>query len=462
MSEDRAISKSDERRQFMLEGKLLTVIFTVALPMVVTMLIDSLYNMADMFFVSRLGEAAVAAVGVNESMMMLIRAVSMGFGMGSASIISRALGAKNDEQASRYAVTALFTAVGVLSVLAFFGSVFLPQLVNFLGATDTVRPFSTQYARWILISAPIVATTTVLSQILRSEGSTIYSMAGMASGCLINIALDPILIYGAGLGVAGAAIATGVSRLFSVTILLLPFIRRKCVIYLKPSFFSPNKEIYSEIARMGIPTMLRAGMMSMSVILINNVAAGFSDAAMASVAVANKSLRMVASAIMGFGQGFQPVAGYCYGAKMYGRVLRAFRYIVTIGVLAGLTLGAALGIFAAQVIRLFSGDPDVIELGLVLIRSQSVTMVPHMLVMISTGFFQALGKPIKAGVMGLSRQLVVLIPCVLIMTHFFGLTGLTYSQATADVIAFTIAFTLVVPTLRELNLLKKKSDAQIT
>ena len=439
----------------MLEGNLLTVILTVAVPMVVTMLVDSLYNMADAFFVSRLGDAAIAAVGVNDSLMMIMRAISMGFGVGSASFISRALGAKRDEEASRAAVTTLYTAMGALAVFSIFGSIFLLPLVNFLGATETVRPYSMQYAQWILISAPIAAADTVLSQVLRAEGSTTYSMIGMATGCVINIALDPIFIYTLGLGVAGAAIATDISKAISLLILFWPFVRRMCVIQLKPTFFTPTKEIYLEIARMGVPTMMRTSMMSISTILINNIAASFGDAAMASIAVANKSLRMVASGVMGFGQGFQPVAGYSYGAKKYDRVIQAFRYTLIIGAVCAITLGAALFIFAPAVIRVFSSDPGVMALGLILIRTQSAVLIPHVWTMICSGLFQAIGKAMKAGILGLSRQLLVLIPSVLILSRLFGVTGLAWSQAVADVVSFALAIGMIVPTIKELLALKR-------
>ena len=452
---DSAKEKSEKRREYMLEGNLIAVIFTIAIPQVVTMLVDSVYNMADAFFVSKIGDAAIAAVGVNDSLMMLIRAISMGFGIGSASFISRALGAKRDDDASRAAVTTLFTAMGTLCVCMIVGSIFLLPLVNFLGSTDTVRVYSMQYARWILFSAPITSATIVLAQILRGEGSTMYSMAGMTSGCLINIILDPIFINIFGLGVAGAAIATDISKLVGLIILFTPFFRAKTVIRLKPSFFTPTKEIYSEIMRMGIPTMLRTGMMSMAAILINNTAASFGDAAMASIAVADKSLRMVASGVMGFGQGFQPIAGYCYGAKKYDRVLKALRYTLTIGAVIGLTLGALLVIFTSQVIRIFSEDSNVMELGMILIRTQSITMIPHVWTMIVTGLFQSLGKAMKAGIMGLTRQLLVLIPCVFILPRMFGVMGLACSQATADIISFTLAVIFVIPTIRELRDLTK-------
>ena len=457
MESDNNNIKSELRRNFMLEGNLVKVIFLVALPQVVTMLIDSIYNMADAFFVSGLGEAAVAAVGVNDSLMMLIRAVSIGFGMGSASFISRALGAKRDEDASRAATTTLLTAIAVVGALAIFGSVFLEPLVNLLGATDNIRPFSMDYARWILISSPITAATVVLAQILRGEGSTTFSMAGNVAGCVINIALDPIFISILGMGVAGAAIATSISKSVSLIILLWPFIRKRCVIRLKLSFFSPTREIYSEIAKMGIPTMLRTSMMSVAAILINNVAAGFGDAALAAISVANRSMRFIGAAVMGFSQGFQPIAGYSWGAKKYGRVLRSFLYTIAIGGIVGSVLGAGLAIFAEQTVRIFASGDDVTNLGTILIRSQSIMLVPHVWVMIVTGLYQALGDALKAGVLGLSRQLFVLIPCVLVMSFVFGEIGLAYSQAVSDALSFIMAAIMVIPMIKRLISLDKET-----
>lgn len=441
----------------MLEGNLLVVIAVIAVPQVITMLVDSLYNMADAYYVSRLGEAAIAAVGVNDSLMMLIRAVSIGFGMGSSSFISRALGAGRDEDASRAAVTTLFSAMVTLAVLAAIGSVFLLPLVNLLGATDTVRPFSMQYARWILISAPITGADSVLSQVLRGEGSTVYSMVGMSAGCIVNVILDPIFINNLGLGVAGAAIATGISKAVSLFILLWPFIRKKCVIHLKASLFTPTKAIYSEIARMGVPTMLRTGLMSTSTILINNTAASFSDAVMASVSIATKSMKMVGSGIMGFSQGFQPVAGYSYGAKKYDRVKKSYIYTMGIGLVLGIILGGGLAILAPSVIGVFSGDDDVREVGLVLMRTQCATLIPNVWIMISTGLFQSMGKAMKAGVLGMSRQLFVLIPCVLILPRLFGAMGLACSQAVSDVLSLVIAIGMVIPTYRQLSALHESS-----
>jgi putative MATE family efflux protein len=457
---DAVKARSEQRRTFMLEGNLIKVIFVTALPQVVTMLIDSLYNLADTFFVSSIGDAAIAAVGVNDSLMMLIRAVSIGFGMGASSYISRSLGAKKDDEASRAATTTVLTAMGFVAVIAALGEMFILPLVNFLGATDTVRPYSMEYARWILVSAPITAATVCLAQTLRAEGSTVYSMIGSVSGCVINVILDPIFITVMGMGVAGAAIATGISKVVSAVILLMPFIRRQTVISIRFRNFAPSKALYGEIARMGIPTMLRTGMMSIATILTNNIAAGFGDVALASLSVANKSIRFVSSAVMGFGQGFQPIAGYSYGAKKYGRVLKGYRYTLTIGAIIGVTLGSLLSVFASNVIQIFSSDPAILEIGMIFIRTQAIVLPLHVSVMVSNGFFMALGKPVKAALMGLSRQIISLIPSVVVLSWLFGIYGLACAQAAADVIAFTMAVILVVPTLRELRALQKEQQTQ--
>jgi putative MATE family efflux protein len=346
--------------------------------------------------------------------------------------------------------------MATVAFVSAIASVFLEHVVNFLGATDTVRPFSMQYARWILIGAPITAADTVISQILRSEGSTLFSMIGMTSGAIINIIIDPLFIHTLGWGVAGAAIATNISKFIALLVLLYPFFRNKSVIFLRPRYFTPTWAIYSEVVRMGLPTMLRSSMMSVSRILINNTAASYGDAAMASVSVANKSLRIIASCIMGFGQGFQPVAGYNFGAKQYDRVVKAFRYVMTIGACAALVLGAGMYYFAANIIGVFSGDPGVMELGLILIRSQCITMVPHVWIQVIAGLYQAMGKARNAAIVGLSRQLLVLIPCILILPRIFGPVGLATAQATTDVIAFMLGLLFLVPTLKELMGLRKE------
>jgi putative MATE family efflux protein len=447
--------KTDMRRKMMLEGNLLILIPVIALPQVFTMLIDSLYNMADMYFVSQLGPAAAAAVGINDSTMQIIRSLSLSFGMGTASYISRLLGAGRDKEASQAASTTIFTAMGFIAIISVLAYCFLSPIMNFMGATESVKPYSMNYAKWTLLFAPFTGGTVCLSQSLRGEGSTAFAMFGSVAGCIINVFLDPLLITTFNMGISGAAVATGISKMISFCILLFPYITQKCVLTISPGLFTPKKEIYKEIARMGIPVGIRSSMMSLSTIVINNLAAGFGDIALAAVAVANKCMRLVASAIMGFGQGFQPIAGFCWGAKKYNRVKKAFLYTSLIGFIISSVLGILLTLFARQAIGVFTEDPGMMDIGVTLIRTQSIVLPMHVLAIIASGLFQGTGKPFQAGLLGLSRQMFSLIPCVVILSKLFGLAGLVHAQAAADVLSFCIALGLTAPMMANLGRLQK-------
>ncbi len=454
--------KREQRRAMMLEGNVVKVIPIVALPMIISMLINSFYSMADTYFVSKLGTTATAAVGVNDSMLQLIRSTAFAFGMGASSYISRLLGAKRDEEASQVGSTTFFTALGFLAIVAAICLMFVDPIVRALGATPDIVHHSSAYASWILIGAPLTAGEVVLSQILRAEGSTTYSMVGMVSGCLVNIALDPLFIYTFDLGVAGAAIATDLSKLISFAVLLYPFLKGRTMLAIKLKYFTPKWSIYAEVARMGIPTFLRSTAMTVSIIVINRIAGSFSTAALAAVSVANKCTRLVGSAVMGFGQGFQPVAGYNWGAKNYKRVRHAFWTCSAMGATGAVVLGTVMFIFAAQIIGLFTdgSDPDIIALGKFMVRTQCATMVFHMWVMIVNGLFQALGRAIPAGLLGLSRNVICLIPAVIILSKIFGVYGLASSQAVADLLSVILAVAFLIPLLREMKKLERGETAE--
>ena len=441
----------------MLEGNLWNVIFVTAFPQVISMIVDSIFNIGDTFFVSRIGDAAISAVSINDSLMMIMRSISIGFAMGASSFISRSLGARQDDIASKAATTTIILAMSFMTVFAVTLSFFLEPLVIFLGATETVKQYAMDYARWILPAAPITAATVCLSQTLRAEGNTTHAMLGTVTGNLLDLALNPLFIFKFGWGVAGAASSTTVAKFITMIILLRPFIKDRCLIKLRPSNFSPTKSLLAELARMGIPTVMRSSMMSVATIIMNNAAASFGDIALAAVAIGNKSMRLIGSALMGFGQGFQPIAGFCWGAKRYDRVLRAFLYTLAIGAVVGGTLSAFMIIFSKQMIMVFTSDPAIIEIGLVFIITQSVVMLPHAWTMVIVGLFQALGFPLRAGVLGLSRQLLIYIPSILLLSRFFGLTGLAYSQATSDVVSFTLALFFLFPTMKQLISLSKST-----
>ena len=447
-----------ERRELMLTGKLVKVIPLVAFPMIISMLIDALYNMADTYFVSQLGIYATSAVGVNDSLLHLIRAIALAFGMGASSPISKLLGAKREDEASRVATTTVITSVITLTVLAGIAFMFRESMVIFLGATENSKIYAVDYATFILIAGPITGGEVACSHTLRAEGSTTYSMIGMVSGCVINVILDPIFIYSLGMGVAGAALATTISKGISLIVLLTPFFTGKTMIELRLRFFTPKWYIYKEVAKMGIPTLLRTGAMTLSSVFVNNMARTFGDAALASVSVANKCTRLIGSAIMGFGQGFQPIGGYCWGARKYKRVHSAFITCTIMGACVAVVVGGLMFAFAPQILGLFMDEKnsadlvtETMRIGIIMIRTQCVTLFPHVYVMVINGLYQALGRPKESTFLGLSRQVICLVPIVFIFSKVFGVDGLACSQATADVVSMVIAIPMVVKQMRVIN-----------
>lgn len=453
------IENRTKRRVMMLEDPVIKVLPLVAMPMVISMLIDSLYNIADAFFVSQIGTTATAAVGINDSLAHVIRSISMGFGVGASSYISRLMGAKREDEASRVGTTTLITAMVTLFLLASVAQFFADPLVTLLGSVESTKQYSIDYARFILAAAPFTAGEVVLAQLLRAEGSTKFSMVGMVSGCLINVVLDPIFITGFQLKVAGAAIATGISKTVSFFILLIPFLRGKTLLELKFRFFSPKWEIYKEVAKMGIPAFLRSSMLSIATIVTNNVASTFGDVALAASSISHRCIRLVSAAIMGFGQGFQPLAGYCWGAKRYRRVREAFWTCSALGVSAVLVIGTIMFTFAATLVGVFAGDDsEIIAIGTLMLRSQCVTMCFHIWVIIVNGLFMALGRAKPAGFLGLARQLICFVPCVIALSFLFGVKGLAIAQAVADVLCVVIAMPLVVKLMKEIKALDQLNE----
>ena len=430
----------EARHKMMTEDPLGKVIPTLAIPMIISMLVDAVYNLADTYFVSQLGQAATAAVGVNDSLMHLIMSISMGFGMGASSYISRLLGAKEHEKASKVGTTTLFTVAIVGIIFAVVCLLNLERLVVGLGATETSKHYAEDYATYILMAAPITCSNMVMSQLLRSDGSTKLSDIGQGLGCAVNIILDPIFINVLGLEVAGAAMATAISKCCSFVLLGRPFLLKKSVIEIKLRNFTPRWSIYKEIGRMGIPSFLRSSLMTFSSILLNRTARELGgDMLLAAISVGSKCMRFVATAVMGFGMGFQPVAGYCYGAKKYDRCLQSFWFSFRIGVISCAIVGSIMCIFSHQLVGIFTTSEMPAEniayiqrLGSLLIRTQIYALPAHLFAMLVGGVYQALGKATGSAIINLSRSFLFLIPSIVICAKLWADVGLAQSQAVAD------------------------------
>ena len=316
----------EKRTQMMLEAPVSRVIPRLAIPTIISMLITAIYNMADTFFVSQIGTSASGAVGVIFSAMAIIQAVSFMMGMGTGTNVSQALGAGDEERARRYAAVGFFTAFGVGVVLAILGLTHIDTLVRFLGATETIAPYAKDYATYIFYATPFMMCSFVMNNLLRFEGLAMYGMVGITTGGILNMVLDPLFIFGFGLGTAGAAIATALSQIVSFTILLIMCNTKPDAITIDPRNFKPTLKMYGKILYIGFPSLGRQGIASISTILLNTAAGVHGDAAIAAMSIVTRFIMFINSSIIGFGQGFQPVCGFSYGAGKYSRVREAFGF----------------------------------------------------------------------------------------------------------------------------------------
>lgn len=446
----------EEKRKYLTEEKIPTLVLNMAVPSIISMLITSFYNMADTFFVGQIGTTATAAVGVIFPLMSIIQALGFTFGHGSGNYISRKLGQGEVEDAKKMAATGFVSALVAGAIFGLVGLIFLDGLVGILGATPTIAPYARQYAMYILIGTPFMASSLVLNNQLRFQGSAFFGMIGMGVGAVLNIALDPLFIFVLDMGVSGAALATILSQIVSFCLLL-----RGCTrggnIAISLKNFSPSWARYKEIARGGTPSLFRQGLGSVATICLNFAAGIYGDAAIAGMSIVTRVLQFANSAIIGLGQGFQPVCGFNYGAKLYGRVRKAFWFTVCLAFCV-LLIGSIVGIaFAPQIIAIFrKEDLEVIKIGALSLRLQCIFLPLSAFVVGSNMMLQTIGKPVKASISAAARTGLFFVPAILILPQFFGLLGVQMSQAVADLCSFVLCVPLAGTTLLEMKRLEKE------
>jgi len=427
------------------------LILKLALPCIISMLVTSFYNMADTFFVGMLkSNAATGAVGVVFPMMSIIQAVGFFFGHGSGNYMSRTLGEKNYDEASKMAATGFFSALAAGTVICIVGNLFVEKLAVLLGSTDTILVYTREYLSIILLGAPWMTSSLVLNNQLRYQGSASYAMVGITTGAVLNIILDPILIFGMDLGVAGAAWATIISQFVSFCLLLIGC-GRSANIRIRLRNVQLKGFYFAMIVKGGLPSLARQGLGSLATICLNHAAGPFGDMAIAAMSVVQRITMFGASTMIGFGQGFQPVCGFNYGAKLYDRVKQGFWFCVK-GSLAFLVLVSALGFaFAPQLVALFRDDPQVIACGAAALRFQCLTFPAQSWIVMSNMMEQSIGGTVPATFLASARQGVFFIPCVLILPLIFGLTGIQMAQAVADVCTLAVAIPLQIHVMRTMN-----------
>lgn len=433
------------------------LVLQLAAPTMVSMLISALYNMADTFFVGKLGIAATGAVGVSFAVMAILQAVGFTFGMGSGNYISRLLGAKEKEQASQVASVGFFTALAVGALLAVPGFLFAQPLAVALGADAAIQPVAAGYLRVIFLGAPYIVASFVLNNLLRFQGSAVYGMLGIGAGAILNILLDPIFIFGFGLGVPGAALATILSQLCGFGVLLYTCGLGENI-HISWKKFAPSAAVYKEILRGGLPSFYRQGLASLSTIGLNFAAGAFGTAAIAAMSVVTRIMMLALSALLGFGQGFQPVCGFNYGAGKNGRVLQAYWFCVRVSAVFLALVSAAGAIFAPSLVGIFQSDPETVRIGTQALRCQCVTFTLSAYVVLANMLTQTIGKTAAASLLAVARQGLFFLPALWILPQLGGLTGLLWCQPAADAASFVLAALLSVRVLRALYQRKKNEN----
>ena len=424
-------------------------------PTIASMMISSLYNMADTFFVGRIGTFATAGVGLIFPLMTIMQAFGFFFGQGSGNYVSRALGATKTDDAERMAATGFFCALAMGALILALGQLFATPVLQMLGADpsrvdqQTVDHARTYYTT-LLFGAPFVIASCVLNNQMRFQGNAFFSMIGLVSGAILNIGLDPLFIFVFHMGVMGAAAATVLSQLFSFCVLYIGTLRSDSL-KIRLKNLTPTSHYLGNIVAGGIPSLLRQGFGSVATLCLNAAAAAAvplaqADAAIAAFSVVNRVMFFVFSALLGFGQGFQPVCGYNWGARKFDRVREAYLFCLKVGALFLLMVSVCTFVFAERIVSLFRDDLDVIRMGAIAMRCQSCTLPLMAVVTMSNMLFQTTGKAVRATLLAIARQGLTFIPCVLLLPRLLdpSIWGVYLAQPASDLMAFLMAVPMIL------------------
>lgn len=430
------------------------LISSLAVPTVISMMVTMIYNAADTYFVSKISIPASGATGIVFTLMGIIQACGFTFGHGAGSIISRLLGNKDIESAKKYCSTAFFSSLIVGILISVFGLIFLTPFMRFIGSTETILPYSKIYGKYILLASPAFVTSCVMNNILRYEGMAKLAMIGLTSGGILNMILDPILIFGFDMGIAGAGIATAISQYISMGILLSVFILKKTQSRISIRYFSFDIKMIWLIISTGAPSFARQSLNSLSTMVLNKTIAPYGDACIAAMSIVSKCSMAIFSIGVGIGQGFQPVSSFNYGAKEYGRVRKSMWFTWKFGTAVVGILSALMFAFAPQIITLFRPEAEINEIGTAALRYLCVSMILLPTIMVANMTFQSVGKTGRALFLACSQNGLFYIPLILIMNSILGLKGVELSQP----IAYTIAAFVSAPFLLAFSKTLKKNE----
>ena len=445
-----ADSKAAERYRDMTETPVPRLITRLSIPTIISMLVTAIYNAADTFFVGRISTEATAAVGLAFSAMAVIQALGFFCGQGSGNYLSRMLGAGKQEEAEKMAATGLALSMILGVVVAAVSVLNIRQLAEFLGARGGTVEETVSYLRIIVLGAPFMMGQFVINNQLRYQGSAMYAMVGLLCGAILNIALDPLLIFGFGMGVTGAALATVSGQIISFFVLLAGSMHG-VNIHLNIRNVRLNGHFIVQIINGGIPALFRQGLAAVATVLLNRAAGVYGHAAIAGMSVTTRVTMFVSSALIGFGQGYQPVCSFNYGAEKKERVREGYFFCVRYGTIFLTVMAVFCFIFSPQIIAFFRNDPEVIAVGKVALRWQAAALPLLACIVITNMMLQSIGKGVKASITASARSGIFFIPLILILPRIFGLPGVEMTQAVADILSVSVSIPLAAMELRKMK-----------
>ena len=432
----------------------------MGIPTMIGMLVNAFYNLVDAYFVGGLGESQMGAISVVYPLGQVVVGLGLLFGNGAASYISRLLGRGDKENADKVASTALYSSVSVGAVIIIISMVFLHPILNLLGATDSILPFAATYASVYIVSCIFNVFNVTMNNIVASEGAAKTTMCALLTGAVLNIALDPLFIYVFDLGVAGAAIATAISQVVSTCVYLTYIFRTKSVFHFRVKDCTYTKETMSEIFKIGIPTLVFQILTSVSISLINNAAGDYGDSAIAGMGVVTRLISMGSLSVFGFIKGFQPIAGYSYGAKKFDRLREAIKTSILWSTVFCVIFGVILALFPTAIVSQFTkGDAEMIRIGAASLRANGISIMLFGFYTVYSSLFLALGKGREGFILGACRQGICFIPVILLLPIVWGLNGIMYAQPIADVLSAVITVFMAIPLHKKLNEMQKQTSA---
>ena len=424
------------------EAGVASALLKLGIPTMVGMLISALYNAIDAYFVGGLGMSQMGAVSVVFPIVQIIIGLGMMFGAGASSYISRLLGKGANEQADKTASTSLFSGLLVGAIIIIGIMVFLDPVLTALGSTETILPYARAYAKIYVTGSIINVFTVMMNNLLTAQGATKFTMKAMLTGSIANVILDPIMIYGMDLGIEGAAIATVISLCINMALYIGYIAKKKGVLRFSVRNIAPSKTIYAEVLKIGIPVLLFQLLASTAMGSINTAAKPYGDYAVAAMGAVTRIMTVVTYVVFGFLKGFQPFAGYNYGAKKYERLKKSIRLCMIWSTVFCIVAAIVLFIFADPIVSLFGTDTEMVDIAAKALRLNAVLFITFGFQMVYASLYLAIGKSLVGSVLSLSRQGIFFFPLVLVLPHVMGLTGVVWVQPMADLLTtiLTIVF----------------------